>query len=103
MSSELKSTPLPEHRCPACSRLTDTATGVEPGTTPSEGDLSVCFGCRAFLTFNPDLTLRLLSLLEIAQLPDATRIQMQRARAYFERIDIEGGGSSGTRDPGARR
>lgn len=77
----MKTTDLPESTCPACGRVNDAATSVSnPDATPSEGDLCICFGCSAFLAYARDFSLRLLTLQEIEQLPDDTRIEMQRAR-----------------------
>ena len=34
-----------EHNCPWCGQLNDAVTGLRPETTPSQGDVSICFAC----------------------------------------------------------
>jgi hypothetical protein len=85
----MKTTRHRKTSCPACAKVIDMATNLTGKTAPDEGDVSVCFGCGAFLAFNPDLTLRLLSLLEIGELPDEMRIEMQRARKVIDGLKHE--------------
>lgn len=45
--------------CPNCGTLLDAATIFGPDLcAPSEGDISVCIGCRHILAFNADLSVR---------------------------------------------
>jgi hypothetical protein len=50
------------------------------GAVPEPGDMSVCIGCASFLQFNDDLTVRLMTDADVAELPDDIRIQAMRAR-----------------------
>jgi hypothetical protein len=73
-------------RCPTCNEVLDAATRSDGGDAmPSAGDYSVCFYCGSFLTFLPDMQLRLLSVEEVAALDDETRIAMVRAREVTTR------------------
>jgi len=48
--------------------------------SPDEGDLSVCYECGAFLTFDAFLQLRLLSAFEIAALSPRNLMGMTKIR-----------------------
>lgn len=76
-----------EAPCPACSHPLDAAGDPGGRGSPDGGDVSVCINCGAFLTFNPDLTLRLVSLFEIGELPDDVRIELQRHRKIIEELN----------------
>jgi hypothetical protein len=73
--------------CPVCGRVNNTHSPAD-GTdaTPGEGDLSICFGCGAFLIFNADLSQRELTLEEVGALEDSERIALQRARRAWEAV-----------------
>jgi hypothetical protein len=55
------STRLPASCCPVCGYKFDAAskTSGGPDRDPQEGDVTVCIGCLAILTFNEDLSVRL--------------------------------------------
>lgn len=72
-----------ETSCPGCGAGLDASTDSDGDALPSPGDLSVCAYCTAFLAYEEDLALRLLTLEEITELPDETRIQLQRLRKFF--------------------
>jgi len=73
--------------CPCCGRPNDSVTAADGSEArPSPGDLAMCFGCGAFLTFDDKLLQRELSLEEVGALPDDDRIALQRARARWQKI-----------------
>lgn len=68
--------------CPSCGANLDAyAPSAGPPRAPVPGDLSVCFHCGVSLVFNPDLSLRLMMLLEFVQLSDAERAYLSAATA----------------------
>lgn len=80
MSEPLTTTDLPVAQCHHCGYKMDACTGIEPGTRPSAGDLTVCASCGAFFEFNDALELVPLSDETFLELPDDTRLQLTRAR-----------------------
>ncbi len=50
---------IPASKCPACNATNDAAEGLTPSTTPSEGDVSICFYCAKVLVYGQGLQLRL--------------------------------------------
>lgn len=44
-------THLQECRCPHCDRVNDRYSGA-PGTKASEGDISICWGCKKISIFD---------------------------------------------------
>jgi hypothetical protein len=73
--------------CPVCGRTNDCHSAADGSDAqPCEGDLSICFGCGAFLTYNADLSQRELMLEEVAMLKDPERIALQRARRAWEEV-----------------
>lgn len=73
--------------CPVCELKLDAASDFTGNAAvPSEGDLTLCIGCGSFLAFGPELQLRELSMLEVAELPDDVRIEMQRMRRMIENV-----------------
>lgn len=51
-------TKIPDTDCPYCGRLINAATGVDVGTTPSPGAVSICFYCGEILVFTDTLSYR---------------------------------------------
>ena len=51
----MKTTRLPPANCPACGKILDACTSVEPDRQPSPGDLTICAHCIEILKFNEDL------------------------------------------------
>jgi len=58
-------TKTPPSACPNCGTLLEAATGLG---TPQPGSLSICYQCDALMIFSADLTLRLMTPEERAQL-----------------------------------
>lgn len=69
-------TRVPESNCPICGHVMDAVSDFETASAPSEGDLSVCMECAAVLTFNADLTLRILRDGEFLALPLKNRLSL---------------------------
>lgn len=59
--------------CPACKTKLSAASGPYGLQQPRPGDLSLCLKCLAWLRFNQDMTMRLLTLSEIELLDDGTK------------------------------
>lgn len=57
----MRSTVVPESRCPACGAALEMATSLADDLTPTEGTGSVCADCGAVLMFTADLSLRLMT------------------------------------------
>lgn len=67
--------------CPVCRRPNNAVTANDlSAATPQEGDLTICFGCGSFLTFNADLSQRELTVEEMGNLRDSERMELQRVR-----------------------
>lgn len=66
--------------CPYCGKAINMATNTENERGPEEGDLSVCGWCGGLLIFNEDLSIRKLTIEEIANLGDNERIMLVRIR-----------------------
>lgn len=75
-----------EQACPVCHLKLDAATDPSGNGVPKEGDLTLCIGCASFLVFGPNLQLRQMSMLEVAELPDNVRIEIQRMRRAIEKV-----------------
>jgi hypothetical protein len=70
-----------ESQCPTCKKVLSAAAEIHGGNAqPKPGDLSVCFYCGSFIRFMPDMQLRLMTIEEIAEWDDNTRIAMMRMR-----------------------
>ena len=57
-------------KCPNCGKTLSGWSALEKGTSPKEGDFSLCVYCSSFLVFNTDLTLRLAEEDEVYELAD---------------------------------
>ena len=73
--------------CPVCNERLDGATVIDHShAIPRPGDITVCFGCASFLTYQPNMDLRLLTELEVYGLDThakALMIEMRkRIREY---------------------
>jgi len=82
----------PENRCPRCGHKLDRASGVNSGSAPATGDLSVCIQCGELLIFLEDLRIRSLSPAEFEELEIETKallvktqLVMRAARRTFGR------------------
>jgi len=84
--------PLPDCACPACGERHNAAAsmgdceGGKRDLRPEPGDLSVCWLCAAFLQFNNDFTLRLMTPDEVAALDDGTRMHLLRMRKLVNEV-----------------
>lgn len=75
----------PHARCPACQSTVDAATSTN-GAKPKPGDISACCYCTALLSFNTDLTLRLLRQDEFDLLPAMTRMHLRAYSVLIPRV-----------------
>lgn len=74
-----------ENNCPNCHHKLNGAVSVEDKTIkPEPGDASVCLYCGSFLILNHDLSVRLMTIEEVAELEDDTRITLMRVRRFIE-------------------
>jgi hypothetical protein len=91
MSDELPDprTGVRASECPACGHPLNAATGIDdPSARPSPGDVSICWECAAVLAFTEDLSVRLMSNAEVAELSrddPALYDTVQRARGDARR------------------
>jgi hypothetical protein len=68
-------------RCPHCGYQMDAAAVLDgPPPQPSEGDLSVCFGCGETLRFDGKLRLRKMTLAEMAALAPEEAADLQQTQ-----------------------
>jgi len=76
---------IPERNCPSCSKKLDAASNLEnENIQPKSGDVSICLYCASFLTFTEDLSIRLLTTEEVADLEDNIRIVLLKMRRIIE-------------------
>lgn len=77
---------LPGKICPKCKEpLTGASAVFGEQVDPVSGDVSICIHCLTLLTYNDDLTSRVLEIVEFLGLPDDTRLELTRAlRALIE-------------------
>lgn len=84
---ELRTTRLPECRCPWCHRLMDAATSANrnrPNAVPKPGDVSVCIHCAQVLIFQDNLTVRATMPGEVEMTP-AIRLAVAAAKSLERR------------------
>lgn len=75
-------THLPGKICPKCDEpITGASSVFEKEVAPVPGDVSICAHCTTLLTFNDDLTSRILTPDEFLELDDDTRLELTRALA----------------------
>lgn len=78
---------LPKTACPVCDAELDAATNADAADiAPRPGDVTACLYCGHILTFTDALTLRDLSVFEIAALPSDTRMQLMRAQRLIRQV-----------------
>jgi hypothetical protein len=63
-------TRLPETRCPACNVDISAASDPRNERSPKANDYSLCIHCAAVLIFNDDLTLRIATANDMAEMSD---------------------------------
>jgi hypothetical protein len=81
---------LPGKTCPKCNEpLTGASTVFGEQVDPTPGDVSICIHCLTLLTYNDDLTSRVLEIVEFLGLPDDTRLELTRALKAL--IEVQSG------------
>ena len=73
--------------CPVCSAIFDGAMGINNNDKPKTGDLTVCSYCASFLTFTPDVCVRLLTAEEIGDLSFQERTILMHARTVIAQMN----------------
>ena len=53
----MKTTNHDQITCPACAKVLDASTNTTGDTAPSPGDITICIGCGAVLTYRDGLRL----------------------------------------------
>ena len=80
---------IPVQGCPNCGHIADRASGLS-GESPSEGDVSICLYCGAFLMFTSDLYQRMMDKDDLDRLekkhPDAWAELMRFRDLIFKRL-----------------
>ena len=76
-----------DDHCPNCGRACDSATNVDDDELrPKPGDLSCCIGCAVTLTYNDDMTSRILTPDEFLALPIEVRTELSRMAAAVKQV-----------------
>lgn len=70
--------------CPVCKTHLGAHMDPRGADKPKAGDPSICAHCTSFLVMTEAMTLREMSIEEVAQLEDAVRSELTRARKYFQ-------------------
>lgn len=79
--------PLPVCKCPVCSHVLDSATGV-PGqgdARPKPGDLSVCLKCGEVLEFAADMSITVASVASLMALDATGAAMLEKAQRLIRR------------------
>lgn len=74
---------VPSSLCPTCGNELNAASSTTGTRSPRPGDISVCIHCGAFLSYQPDITLKLLTeeeLVEISAEDPEAIITLNRVR-----------------------
>lgn len=79
-------TRLPAQACPVCKYTLDAATDPKSNAQPAPGDATVCINCASFLMFGEGLTLREMSLEEVANCDVDTLSGLKNARRHIEQL-----------------
>ena len=82
-------TRVPPQQCPECKAKLDAATGIEEGTIPKAGDLTVCIVCTAVLTYDPGLIVRPATKDELRKLPPAILFDLVRTQTLIREMHRE--------------
>lgn len=78
-----------ENYCPACGTPIDAATSIDPNVEtdlPQEGDLSICFECTAFLTYDADLKSVVLTSEQLLDLPNTLMLDLIATRSNINKL-----------------
>lgn len=70
---------VPLSACPYCGALNDRASSFE-GHAPEPGNCAVCFYCSMVSVFADDMSLRVITAAEWAELPDWFKDQLHAMR-----------------------
>ncbi len=73
-------------RCPSCRYPIDGHAGLTGSRRPKPGDLSICAGCAAVLSFGEDLQLQPAKPELLLELEDEDRQQLERAREQVREL-----------------
>lgn len=80
-----ETTKLPESICLDCGKKLDAATSSTDDSSPSAGDVTICFYCGHVMVFAADLTLRAPTDTEMYEIAgDKQLLQAQRLLARFK-------------------
>ena len=79
---KIKTTRTPICYCPCCNAEIDSATDPMNKYTPEPGDASICFNCLAWLLFNDDLSLRMVTDDDIKEIPPLIKTYEQAIREF---------------------
>lgn len=78
-----------ESLCPVCKERLDAASNADQvkSSPPECGDVSICLYCASYLIFDEDLTLQLLSVEDLLELPDEILQQLTRMRKEIKKAN----------------
>ena len=70
---------VPESPCWSCGKKNDMASSAEgDASIPKAGDISICFGCGAWMIYDDDIKTREMTVDEIAELDPDIRSQLRK-------------------------
>jgi hypothetical protein len=76
--------------CPCCNHtIPHNEKPGDAAAVPSPGDLSVCFYCAAYLIFEDDISLRLMEVDEVVELPSDTLYELTRLRNIIMNLRVK--------------
>ncbi len=88
MSAQTQDYRLVESRCPQCNYKLDAAHVAHgEDAMPSAGDASICLNCGQVLTYEPDLTLRKATAVEIRSMMEDSEAwaTIEKAQNFIRR------------------
>ena len=77
-----------EQNCPNCGAFMDAASSDKEADDrkPIPGDVSICYECTAYLTFDENMDLQLLSVDELVDLPNEILYDLTKSRNEINRF-----------------
>lgn len=76
-----------ENHCPGCKNKIDGCTPVDgENVMPKKDDITVCIYCSMILSFNADLTLKVITDEQIGELPHDVRQDLQKIRRTIKSV-----------------
>lgn len=82
----MSDTKLPASTCPTCGYLLECATVISrQGAKPKPDDFSLCMKCGEILRFKADLSLRIVELNDLLDLPREVSITLEHAQKHIRR------------------